>query len=458
MPYYYDGENYFREADEEPSTPPEPTEPRVNYYDTRGDTSNYSYYKTPTERVVSVPNKPNDYDKYGKEITQYFLARGMKRREAAVRAQQVLESMQVEKTAEEKKRERPSSWKKYAPWGAGALATAGLVGLARGKGHVPTILKNLVQNEGKLTSAGSAINKATRGMNKAVDHGNVIPTLVGPGGISTTAFGSVDDAVAMLDRTLARNAGEYSVSAGNLNKVLGPSNKSQSWTEYLPKFLGGVGKTNVKPHMGLDVNEINQITRAHNQLNHSSLATLKNDAALLSGNTAATSMDDALAQLHGVDLSSFAAGSREAAAAGRVSTRIRALELAKELQSHENKLHSLVRESQQVANDRASHILAPLVLGGIATPLAAEAYMSSSAPLSPNMQGVKGPAQLFKDTTGLGQDPVTKSVSPHLRAVGNHVSEYAPYYGVAAAAAAPLAYYAFNRGPSREELRIRGRA
>jgi len=484
MPYYYDGENYFREAGEEPSSAPRGRGPRVNYYDTRGDTSNYSYYKTPTERVVSVPTKPNDYDKYGKEITQYFLARGMKRREAAVRAQQVLESMQVEKTAGEQK----SNWKQYVPWGVGAAATAGLGLLARRRGYAPKILEKLINSEGKLNSAAKAIDRAARNT-KQVDHGNVIPTLVGTGGASTASFSSLDDAANVLKSALNRTApeGKYVIDANKLNTVLGPSAKSQSWTERLPQWFGGVGKMDVKPYASVDRVERAAINNAHNLLANNSTTNLLDDIDLLTNTSIAkpSTTAEALKNLEGINLKGHIDQSKnwiadwirknphdpigymrggnknpyhhQAIAANNVSKRIRALELASELQAHEKQLHNVVRESQQMANANASHLLVPLGIGGVAAPMAAEAYMNSSAPISPAVAGVKGPMQLVSESTGWGTDPVTSSVNPHIQAIKGHVSEYAPYYGVAAAAAAPLMYHAFNRGPSREELRIRGR-
>lgn len=482
MPYYYDGENYFREASDEPSSASRGRGPRVNYYDTRGDTSNYSFYKTPSERVVAVPNKPNDYDKYGKEITQYFLARGMKRREAAARAQQVLESMQVEKTAEEKKRERPTDWKKYAPWGAGALATAGLSLLARRRGYAPKILEKLINTEGKLNSAAKAIDKAARNT-KQVAHGNVAPTLVGSGGASTAPFSSMDEAANVLRAAFKRTApdGKYVIDANKLNTVLGPSSKNQSWTERLPQWFGGVGKMDVRPYASVDNVERTAIRKARDLLEKP--ADFFNDVDLLTHSTVSKPQTtaEALKHLEGINLKGIIDQSKRYAenwvrnnpnapisamsnpheahayAAKQVSKRIRALELAAELQAHEKQLHNVVRESQQMANANASHLLVPLGIGGVAVPMAVEAYMNSSAPISPAVTGVKGPMQLVSESTGWGKDPVTSSISPHIQAIKGHVSEYAPYYGVAAAAAAPLMYHAFNRGPSREELRIRGR-
>ena len=218
-----------------------------NYYDTREDTSNYSF-AAPGGRRAAIPKDPPEYDRYGKELTAYFLARGLRRREAAERARSVLRDMNIEKTSNWEEDARgyiSGGWDAAKPvitnpWVAGLGTTAALMGLmgkTRGTGKY---LKDSVSSlKNVLARSAKDVGGASRKYQEVapVSHGNVIPQIMGSRG--DHAFQTFDDIQNFMAGANTRaGATEDFITAKSLRDGLGGGG---TWKEYLPQWLGGVG-------------------------------------------------------------------------------------------------------------------------------------------------------------------------------------------------------------------------
>ena len=456
----------------------------VNYYAPPENYANYMSYspqeRAPAQAPVQQAQQPRtDYENYGVEFTKYLMEQGMPPEQAARKTRQILQSIGVEKTSEEKS--DAWNWRDAViPAAMAGTAFAGLRPLWKSmkpNARAAAILKEQAASGGRLekeietalhTFKPFSYSKGANQAQKAKELKKYIAQVKREAGKNpnnpssiplqpdTKVNPRVDDP---LKRQVIPNetvseiiSRDYQVSP-DFGKELDLG--LLGWRRYLPKWMPGTAPTKGLDHT-VDVTEQGMINR------------------LLRGKSGRlTDLDDIAKKVHeGKELT----GRSPEQKLEQINRLREALIVAKPLRAERDYLRTAAQEAAE--GGRFSENKLQLGIRGIGLPLGVGAAMEAVGPfVEPKFTGQvsgqnwSGPGQWAMQAGRSGNklfsplDPSPLTGQQHARTWGgnlgyglyDHISQNLPLYGVGLAAALPLAYYA-SQQPTQREKQLRGLA
>jgi hypothetical protein len=290
---FYEDINEEELRKEEQDALPTYQNPEDNYYSSIGDSSNYSLHRVSPEK----PAIPQDTQS---ELIRYFLARGMRRQDAAVQAQKIMSQMGVEKTSADNRHPATmglsdtalsaggggvlgallsggGGWKRRAVGTLGGALAGGLVphnraaagagaGILLGGLHATNAgrtLKHIDNNT--ISKLQAALGKQLRKV-PMEPRASFRESLVGPQGAFKNVQGAVDEINAGISAYAPKGqGGTGAVDYQAIERGLG-GGKQIPMLQWLPglghEAMGGLRSIPTKNIGGIDKAELEALTKA----------------------------------------------------------------------------------------------------------------------------------------------------------------------------------------------------